>query len=337
MQSIICQQPGELAFQDLSMPVTQAGEALLRVRRVGICGTDLHAYAGRQPYFTYPRILGHELAAEVVSIQENADGIQAGDRVSVIPYRHCGACSACRRGLTNCCANLKVFGVHEDGGMRPYITYPINLLLKNEGLGLDELALVEPLAIGAHAVRRAGVTSGDIALVIGAGPIGIGIMKMAQMAGALVMVMDINPQRLSFCETAIGIPHTIKAGGQAIQHIQALIGGDLPNVVFDATGNKQAMESGANYVAHGGRYVLVGLSTENLSFHHPAIHAREMSLLCSRNATRADFEQVAAVLSAREFPSEAYISLRAPFEDIPTSFAGWSRPEAGLIKVMTTW
>lgn len=337
MQAIICQKPGELALKDFPVPAAKAGEALLKIQRVGICGTDLHAYAGRQAYFSYPRILGHELAAEVVSIPENSQGIQAGDAVAIIPYRHCGACSACRRGFTNCCANLSVFGVHEDGGMRQYISYPTGLLLKKENLSLDELALMEPLAIGAHAVRRAGIEEGETALVIGAGPIGIGIMKMAQAAGARVLALDIDPGRLAFCERSLGIAHTIRAGEDELQHLREITGGQLPTVVFDATGNKQAMESGIAFMEHGGRYVLVGLSKENLSFHHPSIHAKEASILCSRNATRADFERVAALLSDKQFPSEAYISLRAPADEIPAALGGWSRPEAGLIKVMTIW
>ncbi len=337
MQGIVCRKPGELAFLELAEPVAGAGEAILRIRRVGICGTDLHAYAGRQPYFTYPRILGHELAAEVISIPENDYGIQVGDEVAVIPYRHCGKCGACRRGFTNCCANLKVFGVHEDGGMREYVAYPAGLLLKRDGLSLDQLALVEPLAIGAHAVQRAKVEKDDIVLVIGAGPIGIGIMKMAESAGAMVLALDLNTDRLRFCRESMGIQHTIEPGEQARQQILDNTGGNLPTVVFDATGNKQALESGVSYLAHGGRYAMVGLSKENLVFNHPFIHAREASILCSRNATRADFERVATLLAGEEFPSEAYISLKAPFTEIPGAFGGWGHPDAGLIKVMATW
>lgn len=337
MQGIVCQQPGKLVFQESAIPVARAGEALLRVRRVGICGTDLHAYAGRQAYFTYPRILGHELAAEVVSVPENSHGIREGDAVAIIPYRHCGACSACRRGFTNCCSNLRVFGVHEDGGMRQHFTYPASLLLKEEGLGLDELALLEPLAIGAHAVRRAGVEAGEFVLVIGAGPIGTGIMKIAQLSGAEVIALDVNPGRLAFCEKALGVRHTVRAGGDARQGLLKAGGGELPTVVFDATGNRQALESGVDFMAHGGRYVLVGLSKGKLSFHHPSIHAREAALLCSRNATRTDFGRAAAMLRQKEFPSEAYISLRASFGEIPGAFGSWGRPEAGLLKVMTIW
>ncbi|MCB0587772.1 MAG: zinc-binding alcohol dehydrogenase family protein [Phaeodactylibacter sp.] len=337
MQGIICKEPGRMAFQALPMPVPRPGEALLKVRRVGICGTDLHAFAGNQPYFSYPRVLGHELAAEAISIEGEFPGLQAGDAVAVIPYRHCGQCSACRRGFTNCCENLRVFGVHEDGGMRQYFTYPASLLLKEEGLSFDELALLEPLAIGAHAVRRAGVKAEDIVLAIGAGPIGIAVMKTAQSTGATVLAMDINSFRLNFCRNSMDIPHTIMAGYQAKEQILDITGGNLPTVVFDATGNKNALENGVSFLAHGGRYVLVGLSKGSLTFNHPAIHAKETTLFCSRNATPADFSRAAGLLRSGAFPSGAYITLEAPYEEIVTQMSEWRRPEAGLIKVMTNW
>jgi 2-desacetyl-2-hydroxyethyl bacteriochlorophyllide A dehydrogenase len=337
MQGIICNKIGALTLESFAMPTLQAGETLLKIHRVGICGTDLHAFAGNQAYFSYPRILGHELAAEVLEINGESYGLQIGNHVVVIPYQHCGTCIACRQGKTNCCANIKVFGVHIDGGMRQYIAYPTHLLLKGDGLSLDEMALVEPLAIGAHAVRRAAVQPGEFALVMGCGPIGIGVMRLLQLAGANVIALDVNLERLEFCQNKLGIQHIVQANEHAVQQVLDITKGDLATAVFDATGNKNALEGGIQFMAHGGRYVLIGLSKGDLTFHHPSIHAKETTLLCSRNATRADFEQVMEILQKKEFPVATYISQRVPFQDIITSFPNWTKPEANIIKVMTIW
>src|SRR5688572_17093410 len=191
MQSLICTSPGVFNYHNIDVPTPAPGEALLRIRRIGICGTDLHAYQGTQPFFTYPRILGHELAAELVD-PNGAPGFVAGEAVGFIPYFNCGECIACRNAKPNCCVRIKVCGVHIDGGMVEYINVPATSLLKSEGLSSDALALVEPLAIGAHGVRRANIQAGEYVLVIGAGPIGLGTMEFARIAGAKVLALDIN-------------------------------------------------------------------------------------------------------------------------------------------------
>jgi len=207
MKTLVCTEPGNFEYNFRERPHLEEGHAIIRIRRIGICGTDLHAYGGTQPYFSYPRILGHELAGELTEF-DNAPGFEIGETVSFIPYFNCGNCIACRNGKPNCCANLKVCGVHVDGGMVEYLSVPSSSLLHGNGLDFDELALVEPLAIGAHSVRRAAILKDEFVLVIGAGPIGLGTMVFAQIEGAIAIALDLNEQCLEFCKQKLNIAHT---------------------------------------------------------------------------------------------------------------------------------
>ncbi|MBP6558584.1 MAG: zinc-binding alcohol dehydrogenase family protein, partial [Flavobacterium sp.] len=273
MKYIVCEKPHEFQLKEKPMPEPKEGEVLLKIKRIGVCGTDIHAYGGTQPYFEYPRVLGHELAAEY--IKGNAVGFKPGDKVTFIPYFNCGTCVACRNGLTNCCSNIKVFGVHIDGGMAEYVTIPEQYLLHGHGLDYDELALIEPLAIAAHGVRRAAVGPNDTVLVMGAGPIGIGLIHFAKIAGAKVIVMDINDYRLNFCKEELNADAVINPLNEDVaERLAAITNGDMANVVIDATGNRNVMNGAFNYIAHGGRYVLVGLQKGELSFSHPDFHKR---------------------------------------------------------------
>ncbi|WP_149303285.1 zinc-binding alcohol dehydrogenase family protein [Pareuzebyella sediminis] len=332
MKYIVCEKPGQFILKEKKKPKRKPGEALLKIKKVGICGTDFHAYAGNQAFFSYPRILGHELASQVVEIDENPQGIKAGDNVVVMPYISCQKCVACRNGKTNCCSNIQVLGVHTDGGMQDYITVPTALLLRAEGLSDNQMAVVEPLAIGAHAVRRSGVKAGEAIVVVGCGPIGIGIMKLAQIAGAKVIGIDMNQNRLDYVLRDIGIDHAILGGKNAVEKVAEITGGDLATAVFDATGHKGALESGPDYMSHGGRYILVGLSKGELAFKHPDIHAKETTILCSRNATFEDFENVISILRKGKFPIESFVTHNASFSEMIANFDQWLDPKSGVIK-----
>lgn len=291
MKALVCTTPRQFDYINTEMPVAAEGETLLKIERIGICGTDLHAFEGTQPYFNYPRILGHELAATIV--QTKAVGFTAGDKVTIIPYMHCVNCIACKSGKYNCCVNMRVFGVHIDGGMREFVAVLDHALIKSEGLSLDELALIEPLAIGAHVVKRANISPNEYVLVMGAGPIGIGTAQFAKIAGAQVIVVDVNDDRLQFCTTNVGIEHAINPLKQdAIEILKQITSNDMPTVVIDATGNLDAINNAFQYLAHGGRYVLVGLQKGNISFSHPEFHKREATLMSSRNANVSDFMHV---------------------------------------------
>ncbi|ANW96033.1 alcohol dehydrogenase [Wenyingzhuangia fucanilytica] len=330
MKYIVCEKPGEFLLKEKDAPIRKEGEALLQIKKVGICGTDLHAYSGNQAFFTYPRILGHELASEVLEIGENPQGIKAGDNVVVMPYVSCGTCVACSNGKTNCCTNIKVLGVHADGGMQEQITVRQDLLLPANNLTNDQMAIVEPLAIGAHAIRRADVKKGETVVVVGCGPIGIGMVKLAQIAGAKVIVLDVNDDRLKYTKEEIGADFVINVNDNPVDRIAEITNGDMATAVFDATGFKGALEVGTDYMSHGGRYVLVGLSKGDLVFNHPKIHAKETTVMCSRNATKQDFEHVIKVLN--QFPTESFITHNVPFTKMIENFDSWTKPETGVIK-----
>jgi len=332
MKYIVCEKPGEFVLKEKQAPVRKKGEALLKVTKVGICGTDLHAFAGNQAFFSYPRILGHELATRIAEIDENDKGLKAGDNVVVMPYISCGTCVACSKGKTNCCTSLQVLGIHTDGGMQEHITVPIDILIPAQGLNDNQMALVEPLAIGAHAVRRAQLKAGETIVVMGCGPIGLGLMKFAQIKGAKVIALDMNQKRLDYAKDVIGINHTVLAGDNAVQKIGDITNGDLAAAVFDATGHRGALESGPDYMSHGGRYILVGLSKGELTFTHPAIHAKETSILCSRNAALKDFEHVISILNKGNFPVDSFITHNVDFTEMISNFDSWLNPATGVIK-----
>lgn len=330
MKYIVCQKPGEFLLKEKEAPTRKENEALLQINKVGICGTDFHAYAGNQAFFTYPRILGHELASEVLEIGDNKKGIKAGDKVVVMPYVSCGKCIACRNGKTNCCTNISVLGVHGDGGMQQQIVVPTDILLPANNLSDNQMAIVEPLAIGAHAIKRANIKVGETIVVVGCGPIGIGIMKLAQIAGTKVIAIDMNRQRLEYAKEKIGVEFIVEAGEKALKTISEITKGDLCTAVFDASGNKYALEACPDYMSHGGRFVLVGLSKGELTYMHPKIHAKEMTLMCSRNATVEDFEHVISVID--QFPTDSFITHNVGLTEMIDHFDSWLNPETGVIK-----
>ncbi len=333
MKALICTTPHQFDYATIEAPEPAIGETLLNIERVGICGTDLHAYEGTQPFFNYPRILGHELAATIVAT--DAQGFNNGEAVTFIPYFNCGTCIACRMGKPNCCANIKVCGVHIDGGMRQYLTVPSYSLVHGEGLSFDELALVEPLAIGAHGVRRAGVGPGEYVLVVGAGPIGLGTMEFARIAGGKVIAMDINDTRLQFCKEKLQVTDTVNpATENALQKLEQITNGNMPTVVIDATGSLKAINNAFQFLGHGGRYVLVGLQKGDITFNHPEFHKRESTLMSSRNATRQDFEHVIASMKKGLVNPTTYITHRVQFNEVKDNFESWLNPATGVIKAI---
>lgn len=334
MKTLVCTTPGEFDYTVSKRPELEARQAIIKIKRIGICGTDLHAFEGTQPYFEYPRILGHELSGELIAV-DDAPGFEIGDAVTFIPYFYCGKCIACQNGKQNACVNIKVCGVHEHGGMAEYISVPSYSLIHGEGLSFDELALVEPLAIGAHGVRRAGVAKDEFVLVIGAGPIGLGTIEFARIAGGRVIVLDINNNRLKFCKEKLQVGHTINAlQADVMEQLMKITNGDMPTVVIDATGNSNAINNAFQYMAHGARFVLIGLQKGKICFSHPEFHKREATLMSSRNATREDFEHVISCMKRREVDPTTYITHRVLFEEVKEEFEGWLNPAKGVIKVM---
>jgi 2-desacetyl-2-hydroxyethyl bacteriochlorophyllide A dehydrogenase len=333
MKTLVCVKPGEFKYSVAEQPQLQPGQAIIKIRRIGICGTDLHAFEGTQPYFEYPRILGHELSGELIAV-DDAPGFEMGEAVTFIPYFSCGKCIACRKGKENACVNMKVCGVHQHGGMVEYLSVPSTSLIHGEGLSFDVLALVEPLAIGAHAVRRAGITKDEFVLVVGAGPIGLGTMEFVRAAGGKVIALDTNDARLRFCKEKLKVEHTINATDDVVARLKSITNGDMPTVVMDATGNLKAVNNAFQYMSHGARYVLIGLQKGEISFSHPEFHKREATLMSSRNATRADFEYVISLIRRKEIDPTIFITHRVGFDQVKDEFNGWLNPLNGVIKAM---
>ncbi len=322
-------------------PAPGAGEALVRVLRVGICGTDYSGYLGKMPFFSYPRIPGHELGVEVLAVGVGVENVKPGDRCSVEPYMNCGRCFPCSVGRGNCCENLKVLGVMMDGGLTERIVVPARKLHPANALSPEQCALVETLAIGCHAVNRGAPTKGEHCLVIGAGPIGLSALEFVKLSGAHPIVMDLAAHRLAFVREKMGVPDTIQLtpGGDqtALEQLRTLTGGTLAQVVIDATGSAAAMSTCLGYASFTGRVVYVGITQAELQFPHaPVMHRRELTLLASRNAHPADFPRIIAHIERGEIDTRPWITHRAKFEELPETMPLWMKPETGVIKAVVS-
>jgi 2-desacetyl-2-hydroxyethyl bacteriochlorophyllide A dehydrogenase len=254
--------------------------------------------------------------------------------VYVMPYLSCGRCVACRQGKTNCCTNIQVLGVHRDGGMAEYLALPAQFVFKTDGITLDQAAMLEFLAIGAHAVRRGAVKAGQRVLVVGAGPIGLAAMLFSRLNGAQVTVLDTRADRLQFSRDVMEVAHTVEAKEGDKEALAELTGGEFFDVVFDATGNVKAMERGLEFVAHGGSYVLVSIVLDRISFADPEFHKRETTLLGSRNATADDFRTVLAAMKAGQVPTGLMNTHRTTLEGFIDVLPQWMDPASGVIKAI---
>jgi len=333
MKAVVCEKPGSIRLEDRPEPAPGEGEVLVRIRRVGICGTDFHIFQGKHPYLEYPRVMGHELSG-VVAAAPKGSSLREGEPVYIVPYLSCGTCSACRKGFTNCCRNIAVLGVHKDGGMAEYLTVPAANVVPTGDISLDDGAMIEFLAIGAHGVRRGGGTAQDRVLVVGAGPIGMAAIIFAKARGAHVAVMDTRADRLGFTKERLGADETVPADDKAEEALARLTGGEFYDVAIDATGNAAAMQRGFGFIDHGGRYVLVSVVRDTISFSDPEFHKRETSLLGSRNAQPEDFAEVVRQMIAGKVPTRALNTHRGPITEAPQLFEKWIRPDAGVVKAI---
>ena len=322
MQAAVLREPGRLESSELpEPPVPGPGEALVAVRRVGICGTDFHAYSGQQNFFAYPRVLGHELAVEVLALgpilngSTEASGVTVGAECAVMPYLSCGQCRPCRWGLTNCCERIEVLGVTVDGGLRERMLLPTSALHARPGLSLDQLALVETLGIGMHAVERARPRSSDTALVVGTGPIGLAVAQCLAGRVAAVVVTDRSDDRLAFARRTLGVASALD-GADLVRAVADEFGGELPTLVFDATGSRASMERSFGLVGAGGRLILVGHTIGVLEFDNPLFHRRELEVLASRNALRTDWATVLDLVSNGTLDPVPWISHRPTLDSV---------------------
>ena len=311
------------------------GEALVKIKKIGVCGTDYHAFRGNQPFFTYPRVLGHELGAEVVQLQSASDDLAIGDRVAVEPYLNCGRCQPCRNGKSNCCEQLKVLGVHVDGGMASYLKVPVNKLHRSSVLSYDHLATIEFLGIGAHAVERSNIKKGDTVLVIGAGPIGLSVVQFAKLKGIKVVVMDFNKNRLNFAQSRLKADEIICPDKDfSPENLREVLNGELPDAVFDATGNKTSMENSFNYLCSGGKLIFVGLFIGEIQFHDPLFHKNEITLMASRNALPQEFKKIIHLMEQKKIDINQWITHSCNFDEFPDTIENCIDPEQMVIKGM---
>jgi threonine dehydrogenase-like Zn-dependent dehydrogenase len=331
MKTLVLQQPGALAWTEVATPVATGNEALVRVRRCGVCGTDIHALAGKQPFFSYPRRLGHELCVEIISAPANS-GLAAGDLCAVEAYYFCGECPACRTGKTNCCKNLKVLGVHIDGGHAPLLSVPADKLHPAGSLAPELIALVEPLVIGAHGVERAALKKNEPVVVIGMGPIGLAAAIFAKAAGVNLVCVDVQSERLNFaCET-MQLGHGFRAGENLAAELQKYFG-QLPSVVIDATGNPASMRGTFQLAEHGGRVVFLGLFIGEVSFDDPNFHRRELTLLASRAGLTGTFREVIRLMETKLGDVLPLITHRFGFAETAERLPRLHQ-EPGLVKAM---
>lgn len=333
MNTIVCTKPGLLEHNLKDKPSPLEGEVLVKIKAIGVCGTDIHAYGGNQPYFQYPRVLGHELSGVIESTGKGTS-IEVGSPVYIIPYLHCGKCIACRNGKTNCCTDIEVLGVHRDGGMCEYLSVPESAVVCTEGLEFNDMAVIECLAIGAHSVSRAKITSEDTVLILGAGPIGMGALQFAQVEGAKVIVSDVRQDKLDFCKAHYNVFGTVNAAEDVNAQLAILTEGEFPTVIIDCTGNAKAMESSFYNLAHGGRIVFVSVIKADITFSDPEFHKRETTLLGSRNATLDDFQHVVKCLRDGTVKCDSFVTHTAKFENLINSFKEWVKPDSGVIKAV---
>jgi alcohol dehydrogenase len=338
MKAIQLEQPKSFRVIDVPEPPKPGpGEAVVRVSRVGVCGTDYSGYLGKMPFFSYPRIPGHELGVEVVSVGEGVANVKPGDRAAVEPYINCQQCYSCTRGHTNCCENHQTLGVHVDGGLRPLFTVPARKLHVSTKLSYEQLALVETLGIGLHAINRANPRADETVLVIGAGPIGLSVIEFAKLAGSRIVVMDLNEQRLAFVREKMGVSETILSKGVPADDVKTLTdltGGKLGNVVVDATGSAKSMVGAMQYVGFAGRLVWVGITQDELQFTQPLMHRREMTFLASRNALAHEFTRIIRLIEGGMLDTGPWITHRAPMDGLIGEFPNWLKPESGVVKAM---
>ena len=310
------------------------GEAIVATRQMGVCGTDLGGYLGKMPFFSYPRIIGHELGVEVVAVGEGVSGVAIGDRCCVRPYIVCGKCYACRRGAVNCCMKSQTLGVMCDGGLRERFAIDAGLLHKSDSLGFEQLALVETLAIGCHAVDRAEIERGDHVLIVGIGPIGLSALEFARLAGGRVTVVDLSAERLERTKTQYELKHALQPGDGLVDALREITDGDLFPVVIDATGHAGSMAACPNYLAQTGTLVYVGIAGGAVPLVHGDFHKPEATIKASRNALPRDFDRIVKLIEDGRIDTQPWITHRVDMAGMADAFETFCDPASGVIKAM---
>jgi len=334
MEALFIDQPGEVSVRDIPAPDIRPDEALLRIRTVGFCGTDLATFRGLNPLVEYPRIPGHEVGATIEDVGADVpDHLQPGMNVTLSPYSNCGSCAACRRERPNCCRNNQTLGVQRDGLMSPLARVPWQKLIASEALSVRELALVEPLTVGFHAAARGQITDGDTVAVFGAGAIGLGAIAGAAARGTRVISVDIDDAKIGLAKRA-GASEAINSRTEDLhEELQTLTGGEGPDVVVEAVGAPATYRAAVDEVAYAGRVVCIGYAKEPVEYETKYFVMKELDIRGSRNATPDDFRAVIAMLEAREFPVDEVITRTADLDEAGSALRDWSEDPDRVIKV----
>lgn len=338
MKAILIEAPGRVGFGEMVLPRLSPNDVMLRVRRVGYCGSDLNTYRGLNPLAGYPRVPGHEIAGEVVdSGVDVGEGIEVGMLATVLPYTACGLCAACRAGRVNACRDNQTLGVQRNGALTEYIAVPLDKLAMYPGLSEVQLALVEPLAVGFHAVERGRVKADDVVVVLGCGMIGMGAIAAAALdRSARVIAVDVDEVKLALAREC-GATEVINSRVQPLEDVvREMTGGDGASVVIEAVGLPQTFQAAVQLVAFAGRVVYIGYAKESVSYETKCFVMKEIDILGSRNSTRADFDRVAAMLGRGVYPAEKTISCTVPFKAGAEALESWNRNTAAITKIQVT-
>ncbi len=334
MKALIIQKPGEIAVGNTAEPAPKSGEVLLRVRMIGLCGSDLNTYRGKNPMVSFPRIPGHEIAATVEEVRDTGSALRPGMAVTLSPYTSCGLCASCLRGRVNACKSNQTLGVQRDGGLTDFISVPTPKIFVAEGLNLEELCIVEPLTVGFHAVARGRVTERDAVAIFGCGGVGLGAIAASAFRNAQTIAIDVDDAKLRIAREA-GATHTINTRTESLHDkLQELTGGYGPDVVIEAVGLPATFTAAVEEVAFTGRVVYIGYAKDFVSYETRLFVQKELDILGSRNALPEDFAEVIRMLQGHRFPVKSAISRVIPFDDAPAAFVDWSKDPAAVSKIM---
>ena len=326
-------EPGRMEIRELPTPEPGPGEVRLRLGIVGYCGSDLSTYRGANPLVSYPRIPGHELGGVIDAVGRDVSGWAVGQRALVVPYTNCGTCSACRQGRFNTCRHNQTLGVQRDGGLADYLVVPAAKLLTSPKLSLPELALVEPLTVGFHAVDRGAVAARDTVAVFGCGAIGLGAIAGAAARGARVIAIDVDDAKLATGRAA-GAQLTLNSRVQPLHEtLQQLTHGDGPEVLIEAAGRAETFRACVEESCFAGRVVYIGYAAAPVEYATKLFVQRELDIRGSRNATPADFQAVVRLLESGTFPVSTMITHRAPFSEAGAAMAMWNAEPARVTKI----
>lgn len=335
-ETIVIHAPNDISIVDVDIPTPKAGEALLKLLYGGICGSDLNIYKGNFAYGTYPRIPGHEFAAQIVSIGKNDRGLQEGMNVFANPYFNCGTCYACERKLFNCCLHNQTMGVQRDGAFSKYIVMPVDRLFDAHDLDPRLISLIEPFCIGYHGIHRAQVQPSDNVLIIGAGSIGILAALAAEKAGARVYICDISEWKIKYVEKHFTFAGSFqfKEVRQFLSEVEKITKENKFDVVVEAVGSPETFDAAVRATAYGGRVVLIGVSKKSLDFEFTMIQTKELNIYGSRNALDKDFIESYALISKHQEEFLPLITHTYQFPDANQAFFDLAHNNGTMLKTI---